>query len=95
MDGPARYSSYKELSEIIKPLKSVPTARKASLLISKMRMDPVIQKEMRAETEYNKLMQRKAKGSERDMGRINGQFKKLAERYPDTKYGNLAAFENS
>ena len=92
--GPDRYDAYKELTEIIKPLRSIASARKASSLVSKSKMDPVIQKEIRAEAAYVKLMKRKQKASERDMPRINSEFKKLSKQYPGTKYGTIAAAES-
>ena len=93
-DGPARYDAYKELQEIVKPLRYAASARKASSLISKSKMDPVIQKEIRAETAYTKLMKRKQKSSKQGIPRINGEFKKLSKLYPNTKYGTLAAAES-
>jgi len=92
--GPDRYDAYKELTEIIKPLRSVSSARKASSLVSKSKMDPVIQKEIRAEAAYVKLMKRKQKASERDIPRIKNEFKKLSNLYPGTKYGTIAASES-
>jgi hypothetical protein len=39
-------------------------------------------------------MKRKQKASERDIPRINNEFKKLSDLYPGTKYGTIAAAQN-
>jgi len=89
-DGPSRYEAYKELNEIIKPLRSVPSAGKAASLVSRSRMDPVIQKEIRAEAEYENLFKKLQRASEKDIPLIRGEFKKISVKYTGTKYGMLA-----
>ncbi|MCK5850229.1 MAG: redoxin family protein [Kiritimatiellae bacterium] len=92
-DGGSRYESYKELSVIIKDLRAVPAATEAKILLTKTKRDPVIQKEIKAETAYLKVIHKLKKASKSGRSRISGELKIIAKKYEGTKYGGLAEEE--
>ena len=92
--GGSRYVSYKELSVMVKDLRTVPIAKEANVLLSQARRDPVIQKEIHAETAYIRVKTKLKKASKRDRPRILRELTMIAKKYEGTKYGELAAVES-
>ena len=92
-DGASRYAAYKELGALAKQCPSLPVTTEANAMLSKANNAPVIQKERGAEAEYVALCQKMQKASKRDQPRLRKELADLGKKYPDTKYGKIAAAE--
>ena len=89
--SPARYDALLELTQIAKELKTtLPSATKIAPLLSKARQEPAMQKEARAETAYLSTLARLKKASARDKPRLVKELESIAQKNPDTKFGQLA-----
>ncbi len=87
----ARYDALLELTQMTKDLKTtLPSATKIAPLLSKVRQEPAMQKEARAETAYQSTLARMKKASDRDKPRLVKELESIEQKNPDTKYGQLA-----
>jgi len=92
-DWSVRYEAYKKLAGLCEELSGQSVVAEARRTVLTMGRQPAIRNEAKAEKEYDAMMIRFRKASDRSRPSVARQLKRIGDRYPNTKYGKLALEE--
>jgi hypothetical protein len=89
----SRYESARDLLALAADVPTVAAAREAQGVAAKALQSPAVLREKQAEEEYGRVSAKLKTTSAADKSRVAKELRAVAEKYKDTKYGNLAATE--